>query len=71
MYLYDNISIFYCECKDVDKWLENLLNNETYKKWSSIVDPWMEKNKTGNGKLNLLEKIFDLNKQLNGKIKPY
>ena len=71
MYMYDNISILYCECADVDKWLENLSNNETYKKWLKVVGPWMEKNKTTDNPINFLEKIFDLEQQLEGAIKPY
>lgn len=71
MYMHDNISILYCECADVNKWLENLLNNETYKKWLKVVATWMEKSKTGDNSLNILEKIFDLEQQLVGKIKPY
>ncbi|MCL4416838.1 MAG: L-rhamnose mutarotase [Actinobacteria bacterium] len=60
MYIHDNLSILYCECEDIEQWFQNLLNNETYQKWAKVTEPWMEQSESGDGSLNLLEKIFDL-----------
>ena len=66
MYIYGNTSILYCKCDDIDKWFNNLLNDETYKKWQKVVGPWMVQKDDESNSPELLEKIFDLEQQLTG-----
>ena len=70
---YKNMSIVYYECDDLDKFYERLGKLEVTEKWNATVGPWFSEAPTfdGSGNIQSLEKIFDLNQQLTGKLKKY
>jgi L-rhamnose mutarotase len=73
IYRYKNFSILFWECEDI---------NEVYRKWGATVtcSRWNERLKNaykvspsidGSADVETLEKIFDLNQQLAGKLEKY
>lgn len=73
IYNYQNLSIIFYECENIDKFYEKYGSMEITKKWNATVDPWFEMSPTldGSGKVETLEKIFDFRQQLNGKLEQY
>ncbi|MGI6113869.1 MAG: L-rhamnose mutarotase [Mahellales bacterium] len=67
IYNYKNLSILFYECEDLDKHLQKLSEYQINSKWQATVGPWFadKPNLDGTGGLEPLEKIFDLNEQLN------
>ncbi len=73
IYNYKNLSIIFYECDDIDKFYETYGQTEAAKKWNAKVSPWFKESPTfdGSGKVDTLEKIFDLNQQLKGKLEQF
>jgi L-rhamnose mutarotase len=65
LYIYKNISIVFFECEDIDELYKKLDNEEVVEKWNAVVKPWM------NSDFVFLDKIFDLNQQLEDGLKQY
>jgi L-rhamnose mutarotase len=61
LFIYNNLSIVFFICEDIDEVYRRLGEKEIVKKWDETVGPWI-KNVSP-----CLEKIFDLNYQLEGK----
>ena len=70
---YKNLSIVYYECEDLDALYEKRKKLEVSKKWNITVGPWFKTTLPidSEGKFITCEKIFDLNQQLEGSLKPY
>jgi L-rhamnose mutarotase len=70
---YKNFSIVYYECDDLDAVYEKLGGTEIAKKWNTTVGPWFAESPTldGSDSVGTLEKIFDLNQQLEGGLEQY
>ena len=65
LYIYENLSIVTFECEDLDEVYKKLGEEDVVKKWDATVGPWFESISPN------LEKIFDLNQQLNGKLEQF
>ncbi len=65
IWIYKNLAIVYYECKDINKMYLNLEKFEVTRKWNELMKQYILKSQTinFNGKINTLEKIFDLNEQ--------
>lgn len=59
IYIYQNLSIVFIECEDIDELYNKLDKEEVVKKWNLTVGPWFKSD------FQFLEKIFDLNQQRN------
>ncbi len=70
---YKNMAIVYYECDDLDKLYERLGKVEVIKKWNAAIGPWFAESPTldGSGNVGTLEKVFDLNQQMAGKLEKY
>ena len=70
---YKNFSIVYYECEDIDELYARVGKTEAAKKWNMTVGPWFEESPVldGSDSVGSLEKIFDLNQQLNGRLEPF
>jgi len=70
---YKNFSIVYYECENLDGLYEKLGGLEVTKKWNMTVGPWFAESPTldGSDEVGSLEKIFDLNQQIDGKLEQY
>ena len=68
IWIYKNLSILYFECDDIDRVYKLLADNEVEKKWNIVVSPWFKESPVldGSDKVEVLEKVFDLNQQLQG-----
>jgi L-rhamnose mutarotase len=66
IYRYKNFSILFYECEDINEVYRKWGANETCPKWNK-VSPSID----GSGDVDTLEKIFDLNQQLAGKLEQY
>ena len=73
IWIYKNIAIVYIECGDIEKVFKILAINEVQKKWNLIVSDWFkdEKDKDHLKQIKTLEKVFDLNQQISGKLKNF
>ena len=73
IWIYKNLSIIYFECEDIEKVFKILADNEIEKKWNLKVGSWFkgQSDKDHLVKVNTLEKIFDLNQQINGELKKF
>ena len=58
IYNYKNLSIVFFECEDIDAIYKILGEKDVVQKWDAVVKPWFA------SEFIFLEKIFDLNKQL-------
>lgn len=73
IYRYKNFSILFYECEDINKVYKLWGANETCPTWNERlknaykISPKID----GSGDVETLEKIFDLNQQLAGKLEPY
>ena len=65
IYNYKNLSIVFFECDDIDSVYRRLADEQIVQKWDALVNPWFE------SEFVFLEKIFDLNQQLNGELELY
>lgn len=65
LYIYKNFSIIFFICEDLDELYRELGNEDIVKKWDATVGPWIESVSP------CLEKIFDLNQQLDGRLEQY
>jgi L-rhamnose mutarotase len=73
MWQYKNLSIIYYECDNLEKVYNELGKLDIIKKWEETKPPWFKDPgalDTSKG-IQTLEKIFDLNQQLKGDLKPY
>lgn len=73
IWIYKNLSILYIECEDIDRVFKICADNDVEKKWNITVCPWFDKTPVldGTEKVKTLEKIFDLNQQLAGKLEQF
>jgi L-rhamnose mutarotase len=73
IYRYKNYSILFYECEDINEVYRKWGENPTCAKWNARlknaykVSPKID----GSGDVATLEKIFDLNQQLQGKLEQY
>lgn len=65
LYIHKNLSIIFFICEDLDELYRKLGNEDIVKKWDATVGPWIESVSP------CLEKIFDLNQQLDGKLEQH
>ena len=73
-FLFKNYSVLYVECEDdIDAYFEKLGEYDANTKWQKVTAPWFAATPSfdGEAKQQPLEKIFDLQQQLNGELKPY
>ncbi|MHB1346858.1 MAG: L-rhamnose mutarotase [Candidatus Humimicrobiaceae bacterium] len=70
---YNNLSIVYYECEDIDKVYEYLGATEVTKRWNIVTGPWLADAPSldGSDEVSTCEKIFDLNQQLGGRLEQY
>ncbi len=62
LYIYKNLSIVFFECENLGDLFEKLGKEPIVDKWNATVTPWFKNEPV------TLEKIFDLNQQLQGKL---
>lgn len=73
IYRYKNFSVLFYECEDINEVYRIWGANKTCPKWNERlkkaykVSPKID----GSGDVETLEKIFDLNQQLSGKLEKY
>lgn len=65
IWYFEDQSIIYLECEDLNNCDAALRATEICKKWDVTVCPWFAADPV------VGEKIFDLNQQLNGSLQPY
>ena len=73
-FLYKNCSILYVETEEnIDDLFAKLGEFEANTKWQKVTAPWFAVTPSfdGSAKSEPIEKIFDLQQQLNGELKPY
>jgi L-rhamnose mutarotase len=73
IYRYKNLSILFYECEDINEVYRKWGATETCAKWNARLKNAykVSPNIDGSGDVATLEKIFDLNQQLRGKLEPY
>ena len=73
IYNYKKLSILFYECEDIDKFYEIFGEKEIAGKWNAAVHKWFKESPVldGSGSVDTLEKIFDLNQQLAGKLEQF
>jgi L-rhamnose mutarotase len=73
IYRYKNFSILFYECEDINEVYRKWGATETCKKWNERLKNayQVSPNIDGSGDVETLEKIFDLNQQLAGKLESY
>ncbi|MGA2615613.1 MAG: L-rhamnose mutarotase [Spirochaetia bacterium] len=73
IFRYKNLSILFYECEDINEVYRKWGANETCAKWNArLKDAYkVAPNIDGSGDVATLEKIFDLNQQLRGKLEPH
>ena len=73
IYRYKNLSILFYECEDINEVYRKWGATETCAKWNARLKSAykVSPNIDGSGDVATLEKIFDLNQQLRGKLEPY
>jgi len=66
IFIYDNLCIIYFEAEDIDKSYEYQRQFEVTKKWDNLMKDLFDSEYKFSGaeKLPVLEKVFDLNEQL-------
>lgn len=73
-FLYKNWSILYVECEDaIDDMFAKLGEFDANAKWQKVTAPWFAVTPSfdGSAKSQPIEKIFDLQQQLKGELKPF
>lgn len=70
---YKNLSILYYECEDLDEIFKYLGKLEIVNKWNILMNPMFKEMPVLDGsiKMSSCDKIFDLNQQLNDRLKKY
>ena len=70
---YKNLAIIYFECEDIDRVYTELEELNVVNKWNNTLKPWLQESPVIDipGKIVTLDKIFDLNEQLNGNLTNY
>ena len=73
VYNYKSLSIIFYECEDIDESFTKLGANEANLRWQETVAPWFAEipKFDGSQKVQPVEKIFDLNQQLEGKLEQF
>lgn len=77
IYIYKNLAIIFIECEDIGQYMEKFANSKVGDKWMKKMACLLSENdfadETGKTKkvTGGLEKIFDLNQQLDGKLDQY
>ena len=73
IWIYKNLSIIYIECDDINQVFKAIGSDEIEKKWDITVSPWFKEPQSldGSEEIKTLEKIFDLNQQLEGELEPF
>ena len=68
IWILDDLLIVYVMAKDFEKSMDILGKKDVFKKWIKIMGPLLAEMQdySGEGKINKLDKIFDLEKQLKG-----
>lgn len=73
-FLWKDYSLLYAECEGtIEEFFEALGETDANKKWSSVTGPWFADKDDPEHRdfIPPLEKIFDLQQQLKGELKPY
>ena len=73
-FIFNNYSVLYVECDaPIDEYFEKLGEYDANTKWQNVTSPWFATTPSfdGSDKQEPLEKIFDLEQQLEGELKPY
>ncbi len=67
---YKNLAIVYYECDDIKRVYKELNKLDITKKWNVAIGPWIKESPAldESGSVVTLEKIFDLNQQIKGKL---
>ncbi|MCL4415540.1 MAG: L-rhamnose mutarotase [Actinobacteria bacterium] len=73
IWIYKNLAIVYIECNDLKETFKKIALNEVEMKWDKTVSPWFKNVEIleDSNKIPVLEKIFDLNQQLEGSFDQY
>jgi L-rhamnose mutarotase len=73
VYIYKNLAIMFYECEDIDVSFTELGNIEINQKWQAYEASWFKDTPKFDGSevTISLEKIFDLNQQLEGFLDQY
>ena len=73
VYMYQNLAIIFYECEDIDESFNKLGAIEDNIKWQENQAPWIAETPDFDGSegVQTIEKIFDLNQQLEGKLEQY
>lgn len=68
IWVYKNLAIIYMECDDIESAYRKIGLNEVEKKWDKTVSPWFKNIEIleDSNRIPVLEKIFDLNQQIEG-----
>jgi L-rhamnose mutarotase len=72
VFIYKNLAIIFYETEDLDRCYERQGRSEIAKKWNELMAPMFASSYEFNvaKKLPVLEKVFDLNEQLEGRLNP-
>lgn len=70
---YKNFSIIFFECEDINKFYKKYNEVDIVKKWHAMIKPWLIESPPidGSEEIKPLEKIFDVNQQIKGNLKPF
>ncbi|MGD8293434.1 MAG: L-rhamnose mutarotase [Desulfobacterales bacterium] len=73
VYMYKNLAIIFYECEDIDESFAKLGAIEDNIKWQENQAPWIAETLSSGGSEGVptVEKIFDLNQQLAGKLNQF
>lgn len=69
-YIYKNFSILLIECENLDRFFERLGQSEENSKWQTHTAPWFAETPKFDGSVKTvpIEKIFDMQQQLQGRL---
>ena len=72
VFVYKNMVIIFYEAEDLDRCYEKQSGAEVAKRWNALMGPMFASSYEFNvsEKLPVLEKVFDLNEQLEGRLNP-
>ncbi|MCL5070439.1 MAG: L-rhamnose mutarotase [Actinobacteria bacterium] len=73
IWIYKNLSIIYIECDDLKETFKKIGLNKVEREWDKTVSPWFKNIEVleDSNKIPVLEKIFDLNQQLEGNLNKF
>ncbi len=73
IWIYKNFSIVYYECDNINRVYQELGKLDIVKRWNTATGSWFKESPALNGSKNVatLEKIFDLNQHIAGKLEQY